>query len=569
MIHFKDELFNRLQVWNDFNQDAKVQEGELRSLKDAGVTSIDLNYVSTNIEINGNLLTEASKYTDAQGNKELAADIQLATDAKDTKLELQDLPEDFTIDPATELLPQLKGTGLVYDSLIAYNLDPEFKALAQEMSTNMPRVATEFDSFIEQYSGYSAYVNELQEKYSIENFEMQEVDKQAWIVEHFQAENQYTTTINNYYNSNLNNGRVPTNSITKNSTIALKYQTLTDTLQSTFAIESVYQDVFSDTHYDLDTQSFIVDDKNALESKLAEYFNSDTNTIDEKLYLAKVMHLQQGGLEFEIDTILKSINNDITKELARYIFTGENATLFENKESYTTKGVIVTSGKDEIITTSDAGNKILLNGGDDKLISGKGNDTFYFRKGDGADTIFDKGGVDILVFDEAITRESVELKLNRNSDLIIAFKEDGKTFDELSDKVIMVDWMKSSNRVELIKFGDGTTLKFQDVFELFEATDGVEVIQLSSGNDIIDTKDGNDVIVALGGNDTLIGDKGDDRLEGGLGNDTYIYARGDGKDTIIDSGGHDTLQFREGISQDDLWHVTANNKEFNLKMKVG
>ena len=256
-IDRRDELFSRLQVWNDFNQDAKVQEGELKSLKETGVTSIDLNYVSTNIEINGNLLTEASKYTDAQGNKELAVDIQLATDAKDTKLELQDLPQDFTIDPATQLLPQFKGTGLVYDSLITYNLDPEFKALAQEMSSNIPRVATEFDSFIEQYSGYTAYVNELQEKYSIDNFEMQEVDKQAWIVERFEAENQFTTKINNYYNTNLNNQRVPTNSITKDGTIALKYQALTGTLQNTFAIQSVYQDVFSDTHYDLEAQSFI------------------------------------------------------------------------------------------------------------------------------------------------------------------------------------------------------------------------------------------------------------------------------------------------------------------------
>jgi len=215
------------------------------------------------------------------------------------------------------LLPQLKGTGLVYDSLIAYNLDPEFKALAQEMSTNMPRVATEFSTFLEHYSGYRAYVNELQEKYSMENFQMQEVDKQAWIVERFEATDKYTTTINNYYNKSLNNSKIPTTPITKSDTVATKYQALTDTLQSTFTMQSVYQDVFSDTHYDLDTQSFIVDDKNALESKLSEYFNSDTNTIDEKLYLAKVMHLQQGGLEFEIDTILKSINNDITKELAR------------------------------------------------------------------------------------------------------------------------------------------------------------------------------------------------------------------------------------------------------------
>jgi hypothetical protein len=181
-----DELFQQLKVWNDFNQDAKVQEGELRSLSEAGITSIDLNYVSTNIEINGNLLTEASKYTTTQGNKELAADIQLATDAKDTKLDLDDIPN-FTIDPATNLLPQLKGTGLVYDSFVRYNLDPEFKAIAVEMSSNMPRVATEFDSFVEQFSGYTAYVNELQEKYSIENFEMQEADKRAWIVERFEA----------------------------------------------------------------------------------------------------------------------------------------------------------------------------------------------------------------------------------------------------------------------------------------------------------------------------------------------------------------------------------------------
>ncbi|MBU0631083.1 hypothetical protein KKA17_00405, partial [bacterium] len=551
VIDRRDELFNRLQVWNDLNQDAKVQDGELQSLKDAGITSIDLNYVSTNIEINGNLLTEASKYTDADGNKELAADIQLATDAKDTKLDLEDIP-DFTIDPATELLPQLRGTGLVYDSLVLYNLNPEFKALAQEMSTNLPRIATEFDTFMEQYSGYTAYVNELGEKYSQDGFEMQELDKQAWIVERFEATDKYKKSIENYYNTSLSNGKIPTWAITNSTTVTLKYKALEETLESAFAIQSVYGDVFSDTHYDLATQSFVVNDQNNLETKIADYFNSDTHTIDEKLYLAKVMHLQQNSLEFDIDTILTSIDNNITRELARYVYTGEEATLFETKNSYATDGIIVTSDEDELISTTDKGNKIVLGAGDDKLISGKGNDKFYFRRGDGSDTIFDKGGVDILTFDNGITREDVEIRLNRNSDLVIAIKEDGKTFDEYSDKVTLVDWMKSSNRVERIEFGDGNTLKFQDVFELFEATDGVDAVQLSSRNDILNTKDGNDVIVALDGNDILIGGKGDDRLDGGLGNDTYVYGKGDGKDTIIDSGGYDAVQFTEGITADDL-----------------
>jgi len=49
-----------------------------------------------------------------------------------------------------------------------------------------------------------------------------------------------------------------------------------------------------------------------------------------------------------------------------------------------------------------------------------------------------------------ITRADVTVKLNRNSDLIIALNEEGKSFDALSDKVIIVDWMISTNRVEII-----------------------------------------------------------------------------------------------------------------------
>lgn len=66
----------------------------------------------------------------------------------------------------------------------------------------MPRVATEFSTFLEHYSGYTAYINELQEKYSIENFEMQEVDKQAWIVERFEATDKDTFAIFQTYTNN-------------------------------------------------------------------------------------------------------------------------------------------------------------------------------------------------------------------------------------------------------------------------------------------------------------------------------------------------------------------------------
>ena len=41
-----------------------------------GIKSIDLNYISTNTTLSGATLTEASKYTEAQNNKELVADIE-------------------------------------------------------------------------------------------------------------------------------------------------------------------------------------------------------------------------------------------------------------------------------------------------------------------------------------------------------------------------------------------------------------------------------------------------------------------------------------------------------------
>lgn len=125
-IDRQDELFNRLQIWNDLNGDGTTQTDELQSLKDAGVKSIDLNYVTTNITLGGATLTEASKYTDAQGNKELIADVNLEYNPILTTVDTSTIP-DYTVDPDTLFLPQLRGYGLIMDSLISYNTNDALK----------------------------------------------------------------------------------------------------------------------------------------------------------------------------------------------------------------------------------------------------------------------------------------------------------------------------------------------------------------------------------------------------------------------------------------------------------
>ncbi|WP_223879158.1 calcium-binding protein [Chitinimonas arctica] len=68
--------------------------------------------------------------------------------------------------------------------------------------------------------------------------------------------------------------------------------------------------------------------------------------------------------------------------------------------------------------------------------------------------------------------------------------------------------------------------------------DGDDSLTGYDGNDLMDGGLGNDQFNGGGGDDTMQGGKGDDYLHGYSGNDTYLYARGDGADIIDDLDAH-------------------------------
>jgi Ca2+-binding RTX toxin-like protein len=252
---------------------------------------------------------------------------------------------------------------------------------------------------------------------------------------------------------------------------------------------------------------------------------------------------------------------------------------------------------DDIINSGD-GNDIIDGGkGDDTLEGNGGDDTYVYGRGDGKDTIYDDytsywyqydGGNDTLEFKEGITKEDLIVKLSPNSnDLIVAIKEDGKSFDELSDVITIKDWFNVNNRIENFKFSDGTVFDVNDIINLqgtdeddvavfvdnmtsvnLSMGDGDDIIQSGSGDDIINGDNGDDIIASGDGNDVIEGGKGDDTLKGGKGDDTYIYSRGDGKDIILDTNGNDTLKFKEGITKDDLIvRLSPNSNDLIVAIK--
>jgi Ca2+-binding RTX toxin-like protein len=199
-----------------------------------------------------------------------------------------------------------------------------------------------------------------------------------------------------------------------------------------------------------------------------------------------------------------------------------------------------------------AGDFLMGGIGNDTLNGDAGADTYYFRRGDGNDTIYDfdqsSPGSDVLIFGPEITAS--DLILTRvGEDLVISLA--GTT-----DSVKIGQWFtQTSYRIETLLFADGTQWSGADI-ELKVVTVGTDLadtliansgnntvaglggndfITTGAGDDVLEGGAGNDGLDAYGGNDTLVGGSGDDILQGGSGSDVYVFNTGDGMDSIFDA----------------------------------
>ncbi|OEF55527.1 hypothetical protein A1OU_24495 [Enterovibrio norvegicus] len=79
VIDKNDAVYADLNVWVDKDQDGETDEGELLSMEDAGVASINLDAQATDDEQNNNFIGKTSTYTTTDGEERTAADVWFAT----------------------------------------------------------------------------------------------------------------------------------------------------------------------------------------------------------------------------------------------------------------------------------------------------------------------------------------------------------------------------------------------------------------------------------------------------------------------------------------------------------
>jgi Ca2+-binding RTX toxin-like protein len=576
VIDRRDELYNQLKVWQDTNQDGISQASELKTLSQAGVNNIELNVFATNINLNGNLLSEAGRYGDSTGTRSLAADVELTFDARITTVDTSLIP-DYTVHADAAALPKLRGYGAVYNSEIAYNVNDNFRNLAISMSQDISSVAKNFDAFIAEWSGLNTLLRTVQDKYALTSAPiLSDMDKKVWIYEHFMGDARFSSGIESRINdialamktggsANVVAGRYT------DANVNTAYGRLHDRYEAIFALQSLYPQIMDTMTFDVSIDEFVISDTAAFTQSVFDYLNNPGNGIEAKLYLSDTMNtLETTFLDFSASTVSAGITDPLMRELVSGIYGGTyKAHVYENG-TYTSGNILAVGSEngDAITINGSSGSTILAGEGDDVIHGSTGNDVYLYRTGDGADTIIDGGGSDTLRLTDMLQSDIVLRREGKN--LIIARAEDGKAFEELSDKVTLINWADSANRTETIRFSDGSSLDVTQIIRDYFIGSGDDRIDLTSGADTIDMLSGNDVVHGIGGNDTLRGGEGDDTLygdegndilegghgsdilDGGSGNDTYLYTLGDGIDVITDGSGIDTIRFGEGITAESL-----------------
>jgi Ca2+-binding RTX toxin-like protein len=235
--------------------------------------------------------------------------------------------------------------------------------------------------------------------------------------------------------------------------------------------------------------------------------------------------------------------------------------------------------------------------GNDVLDGGYGSDTYLFGLGFGHDTVTDEyvhqytystwvsvgvavgwgeeeriewrqievdasselnaGDNDTIQFGAGIALD--DLLLRRNGDnLEIAIKDNDQPdamFDDLGDRVTLVDWEVENREIETLKFADGSEVRLTDLTSSYGlSSSNLVVADLAVAMDALAPDSQTDsVIGGTNGNDTLGGTTASETLHGGAGDDILLGSRG--ADVLNGSNGVDTVSHeysRAGVDVDLL-----------------
>ncbi|WP_205205190.1 calcium-binding protein, partial [Azonexus hydrophilus] len=571
VIDANDTAFAELRVWKDANGDGRTDAGELLTLAQAGVQSIDVAYKnSTLVDTQGNAHKQVGSYTGVDGEKRAATDVWVKIDT------VFSIPTERVSVPDEILqLPDAQGYGKVRDLHQAMALDAT--GVLQTLVADFTQAATfeERDALVTQIIYHWTGVQDVDPKsraatriYGNAIGDARKLEA----LEEFMGEEWAGIWCWGERDPNPHGRAAPVLLKAWDDLKAL----VSGQLMAQSHLEGLFQKI--DYRWDEEIESVRGDMSRAataLAAQLEADYEAGLADLDAFLRSLRSTGVLDRMEIFAFKAALLPLGAEVSQifdqALAGYtsIFApseGNNVLLgSENDDVIDGRGgndrIVGRGGNDTLI--GGDGNDILDGGaGNDELRGGAGADTYYFGRGDGHDIIIEdyswvQGEADRIEFKAGISPDDVQLERKTGSwpgdDLKITLRDTGET-------LTVKHHFSSNNRyaIEEIVFADGTVWDAEAIKSrhLLGGDGDDELHGFNGRDDVIVGGAGNDKLIGLSGNDVLDGGEGDDALEGGAGSDTYRFGRGDGHDTIIEDswvqGEIDRIEFKAGVAADDV-----------------
>ncbi|MEQ1662143.1 MAG: putative Ig domain-containing protein [Thiobacillus sp.] len=550
-VDSSDTAFASLKIWKDLDVDGETSEGELLSLADAGVQSINVGYTNSSlVDANGNQHQQVGNYTTTTGQTRTATDVWFQADGVySIATTWLDVPADVAA------LPDATGYGKVRDLHQAMVQDSTLKGLVSQFTqaATVEERQILVQSILYRWSGADQYSVNSRGYYIADG-------RVVYTLEAFMAEG-----FTQYAGTNAGTANPGPNAANQLQTA---YNELSELVYGQLASQSFLKPLFDKIGFNWDTTtSTLIGDLSLVAADMATAIN--TNQTAGKELLAEFMRSLKGMSALSavdlvgFETALTPLGLDvvsIVNSAWAVVGTDGSDTLTGGADADMLQGL---GGNDTL--TGNAGNDILdgssgndslygndgadvLYGGtgNDQLYGGAGVDQYYFARGDGQDTIHEDYLDDTWINIGDLTIE--ELTFRRSgADLVVGFQT------SLADGIVLAEFFKNGEPQSALVLkksnGDTQVLDASALIQLtLVATESADVMEGSSladtvsalgGDDLVFARAGNDIVDGGAGNDGISGDDGDDQISGGLGNDT-LYGE-NGIDTLDGGDGNDRL----------------------------
>ncbi|MDP2880435.1 MAG: calcium-binding protein, partial [Azonexus sp.] len=495
-----DAQYANVQIWRDLDQDCISDAGELQTLAQAGIASLNLTSTAGTTNFgNGNTQSATATYTRTDGSTGTAANLNLAANAF-----YREFGDKIALTAAAAALPGLQGAGLVRDLQEAASLNA---ALVQDVAslTGLSRLEMlgQLDHLLQDWAGTATFKTSQQRA----------------------AEMGFT--------------------------LMFKVPGVTDVeLQ---AVQIIGQPGFDKT-LTLMTLGVSEDRYNTVKAQVAEMgkmmgvleaFNGQTflNFGDD------------GSIKTGLDALVSSQNKDFsalalasagtqtntTPVVSSYTFVLPTLTTQQVdllKQSYTALKESVYEGMVGQTRLKDYLDTISLN------IDANGISINFAALDAKLNSLYQTDSV--RAFTDCLDLQKYVSGLSgmgwQGAAKLVAWSTDAATHGTLDSLKagLALAFATSSNGVPDIKIG----------------TSGAEMLSAGASDDIVIGQAGKDTLYGGAGNDILDGGTGNDYLSGDAGSDVYLFGRGSGQDTVYNydatAGKTDAIQFAAGIANSDV-----------------